>query len=66
MADYAARLSDYKNKGKCGLPEHTDSSRVLFNKLNKLHALVSSSKYIVILTGAGISTSAGIPVSTKT
>jgi len=61
MADYAARLSDYQNKGVCGLPENTDSSRVLLTKLKKLHELVVKSKHTVILTGAGISTSAGIP-----
>ena len=61
MADYAARLSEYKNKGMCGLPETIDSARVLQNKLKKLHELVVNSEHIVFLTGAGISTSAGIP-----
>jgi len=61
MADYASRLSKYPNKGKCGLPERIDTTRVLARKLRQLVKLVQSSKHIVILTGAGISTSAGIP-----
>ena len=58
---YASRLKFYPNKGKCGLPETFDSTRTLNNKLNKLHDLVKNSKTIVVLTGAGISTAAGIP-----
>lgn len=58
---YAARLSEYKNKGVVGLTEKFDNSRVLEAKLAKLHSLFVSSKSIVVLTGAGISTSAGIP-----
>jgi NAD+-dependent protein deacetylase sirtuin 6 len=73
MSDgYAARLSHYPNKGVCGLPESTDSSRVFQMKLRQLKELLSSSsssehqdrpqkKRIVLFTGAGISTSAGIP-----
>ncbi|GMI07645.1 hypothetical protein TrVE_jg13121 [Triparma verrucosa] len=58
---YAARLSEYKNKGVVGLTERFDSSRVLESKLDRLHKLLVSSKSVVVLTGAGISTSAGIP-----
>ena len=58
---YAGRLSDYKNKGVVGLAECFDSERVLLRKLDKFHQLVESSQKIVFLTGAGISTAAGIP-----
>lgn len=58
---YASRLKTYPNKGKCGLPEQYDSKRTLKIKLKKLFDLVESSKRIVFLTGAGISTAAGVP-----
>lgn len=58
---YASRLSHYPDKGVCGLPECIDSSRQLKNKLVKLKNLVKAASFITILTGAGISTSAGIP-----
>lgn len=58
---YAARLSEYPNKGVVGLPESFDSKRQLMFKFEKLTNWVRDSKHLVILTGAGISTSAGIP-----
>ena len=58
---YANRLSEYNNKGVCGLPESFESSRSIKIKLGKLVDLVKVSKHIVVLTGAGVSTSAGIP-----
>ena len=58
---YASRLSEYSNKGICNLPEIVESGRTLKNKLTKFADLVKASEYITILTGAGISTSAGIP-----
>ncbi|GKY99934.1 hypothetical protein MPSEU_000947000 [Mayamaea pseudoterrestris] len=66
MSDgYAARLKHYPDKGVCGLPENFDSSRVLTLKMNALAEMMDTSrsqpKRIVILTGAGISTAAGIP-----
>mmetsp|Transcript_49012 Transcript_49012/g.59324 ORF Transcript_49012/g.59324 Transcript_49012/m.59324 type:complete len:327 (+) Transcript_49012:30-1010(+) len=60
-AGYASRLSEYPNKGVCGLPETIDSERSIARKIDRLANLVKCSKYIVVLTGAGISTSAGIP-----
>jgi len=60
-AGYASRLSPYPNKGVCGLPESTDSTRSLSIKLRRLTNLVKNAKHMVVLTGAGISTSAGIP-----
>ncbi|KAH8097683.1 NAD-dependent histone deacetylase [Aureococcus anophagefferens] len=61
VGGYAARLSEYANKGVTGLPEAEDSKRVLTSKLSKLADLVKNAKKIAVLTGAGISTSAGIP-----
>ena len=62
---YAARLSYYAGKGLCGLPEREDSSRVLDQKLKRLcdylKPTAASERRIVVLTGAGISTAAGIP-----
>jgi mono-ADP-ribosyltransferase sirtuin 6 len=58
---YASRLSEYPNKGVVGLPESCDSKRAMTLKLRKLAELVRASSHLVILTGAGISTSANIP-----
>jgi len=60
-ATYADRLSDYPNKGVCGLAEKFDTRRALESKINKLAKLVRQSRHTVVLTGAGISTAAGIP-----
>lgn len=54
---YANRLSNYKNKGKCGLPESNESVRSLRIKLKKLAKMMKESNYVVVLTGAA----AGIP-----
>ncbi len=58
---YAARLSPYPNKGVVGLPERLDSKRQLNLKFARLAEWVHEAQHLVILTGAGISTSAGIP-----
>lgn len=58
---YASRLSAYPHKGVTGLPEREDSKRVLNTKLKRLVELVTAAERVVVLTGAGISTSAGIP-----
>jgi NAD+-dependent protein deacetylase sirtuin 6 len=60
-AGYASRLKEYPNKGVCGLPETKDSQRSYTNKIQKLVNYLKESKHTVLLTGAGISTSAGIP-----
>lgn len=60
-AAYAARLKDYRNKGVCGLPEVFDTPRVYASNMQKLASLVRISPRVVVLTGAGISTSAGLP-----
>eukprot|EP00804_Cyclotella_cryptica_P027029 CCRYP_013676-RB/>CCRYP_013676-RB protein AED:0.04 eAED:0.04 QI:99/1/1/1/0.5/0.66/3/362/493 len=60
-AGYAERLSEYPNKGVCGLPETYDSTRSLSSKLDALAKLLRLSSHTVVLTGAGCSTAAGIP-----
>jgi mono-ADP-ribosyltransferase sirtuin 6 len=60
-AGYASRLSDYPHKGVVGLPESFDTRRSVTVKVRRLAVLVQQSSYFVILTGAGISTSARIP-----
>uniref|UniRef100_A0A8C8A1G2 protein acetyllysine N-acetyltransferase n=1 Tax=Oryzias sinensis TaxID=183150 RepID=A0A8C8A1G2_9TELE len=59
--NYAAGLSPYADKGVCGLPEKFDSPEELKEKVQTLAELVKESQYLVVHTGAGISTSAGIP-----
>ncbi|RUS82878.1 hypothetical protein EGW08_009343 [Elysia chlorotica] len=59
--NYASGLSPYDNKGKCGLPETFDDPQTLEEKIKSLTSMVKQSKHIVVHTGAGISTSAGIP-----
>lgn len=58
---YASRLSEYKNKGVCGLPEVSDSRRQITSKTKQLARLIKEAKHVVVITGAGISTQAGIP-----
>lgn len=60
-AGYASRLKDYPNKGVCGLPETTETARAYQMKVEQLAGFMRQSKHTVVLTGAGISTSAGIP-----
>ncbi|XP_072167214.1 NAD-dependent protein deacylase sirtuin-6-like [Diadema setosum] len=59
--NYAEGLSPYDNKGKCGLPEKFDEPGVVAEKAKKLAELVRDSRHLVVHTGAGISTAAGIP-----
>ena len=61
MVDYAAGLSEYDNKGVCGLPEIPDAPDEVEEKIKKLVQLLKESKHPVVIVGAGISTSAGIP-----
>lgn len=59
--NYAAGLSPYENKGRCGVPERFDSDEEVERKVRELADLIQSSKHVVFHTGAGISTAAGIP-----
>ena len=59
--NYAEGLSAYEHKGKVNLTERFDSPDILESKLDELASLVRASKHLVVHTGAGISTSAGIP-----
>ncbi|XP_014844041.1 PREDICTED: NAD-dependent protein deacetylase sirtuin-6 [Poecilia mexicana] len=59
--NYAAGLSPYADKGVCGLPESFDSSEELKAKVESLAQLIKESEYLVVHSGAGISTSSGIP-----
>ncbi|XP_043576809.1 NAD-dependent protein deacetylase sirtuin-6 isoform X1 [Chiloscyllium plagiosum] len=59
--NYAAGLSEYEHKGKCGLPENFDPPDELERKVLELADLVRNASYVVVHTGAGISTSSGIP-----
>uniref|UniRef100_A0A8C7K0R5 protein acetyllysine N-acetyltransferase n=1 Tax=Oncorhynchus kisutch TaxID=8019 RepID=A0A8C7K0R5_ONCKI len=59
--NYAAGLSTYADKGVCGLPESFDSKEELKGKVEALAQLIRESQYLVVHSGAGISTSSGIP-----
>ncbi|CAH0399542.1 unnamed protein product [Chilo suppressalis] len=59
--NYAEGLSPYKHKGKLGLPEKFEPVDKLKTKCELLALLINQSKHVVVHTGAGISTSAGIP-----
>lgn len=61
--NYAAGLSNFPHihKGKCGLPEIYDSPDNLKRGVDQLVELIKNSKHMVVHTGAGISTAAGIP-----
>ncbi|XP_046966752.1 NAD-dependent protein deacetylase Sirt6 [Vanessa cardui] len=59
--NYAEGLSPYEHKGVLGVPEKFESIDKLNEKCIALAELIKESKHIVVHTGAGISTSAGIP-----
>lgn len=59
--NYAAGLSPYADKGRCGQPEIFDPPEDLQQKVEDLADLVRKSSNIVVHTGAGISTACGIP-----
>ena len=60
--NYADGLSPYEHKGKLGQTEIFDSPEEIDRKVNLLAKWISEeSTHTVFYTGAGISTSAGIP-----
>ncbi|CDS41431.1 NAD dependent deacetylase sirtuin 6 [Echinococcus multilocularis] len=59
--DYASALSEYENKGVCGIPEVRDPDYIFEQKVSVLTDLLRHSSYTVVHTGAGLSTAAGIP-----
>nr|CDS29651.1 NAD dependent deacetylase sirtuin 6 [Hymenolepis microstoma] len=59
--DYASSLSAYHDKGILGLPEIHDPASLFEQKVEVLTDLLRNSKHTVVHTGAGLSTSAGIP-----
>ena len=58
---YALRLSEYHDYGRCGIPEEADERASVDAKAVQLAAMIRDASHTVVHTGAGISTSAGIP-----
>jgi mono-ADP-ribosyltransferase sirtuin 6 len=59
--NYADGLSPYEHKGPCGQPELQDTEEEVDRKITELVELIKWSKHMIVITGAGIITSAGIP-----
>ncbi|KAG8182428.1 hypothetical protein JTE90_018311 [Oedothorax gibbosus] len=59
--NYAEGLSKYEDKGVCGLKEIYDDPSKLDEKISSLAQFIREANHVVVHTGAGISTSAGIP-----
>ncbi|CAF0977039.1 unnamed protein product [Didymodactylos carnosus] len=58
---YSENLSDYPHKGKVGMPELCETEEDLEKKVALMEQMIRSSLYTVAITGAGVSTAAGIP-----
>ncbi|XP_061365985.1 NAD-dependent protein deacetylase SRT1 [Gastrolobium bilobum] len=58
---YAEKLSYIEDVGNVGMAEYFDPSHVLRDKIERLAIMIKKSKHLVVFTGAGISTSCGIP-----
>ncbi|XP_039120334.1 NAD-dependent protein deacetylase SRT1 [Dioscorea cayenensis subsp. rotundata] len=58
---YAEKLSYREDVGKVGMAELFDPPHVLQQKIEELAIMIHKSKHLVAFTGAGISTSCGIP-----
>ncbi|XP_010252773.1 PREDICTED: NAD-dependent protein deacetylase SRT1 isoform X1 [Nelumbo nucifera] len=58
---YAEKLSYREDVGTVGMSEIFDPPDLLQQKIEELAMLIKKSKHLVVFTGAGISTSCGIP-----
>ncbi|KAI6688711.1 hypothetical protein NL676_025539 [Syzygium grande] len=58
---YAEKLSFIEDVGEVGMREFFDPPHVLQEKIERLAMTIKESKHLVVFTGAGISTSCGIP-----
>lgn len=58
---YAEKLSFIEDVGKVGMSEVFDPAALLQEKVETLASMLRKSKHLVAFTGAGISTSCGIP-----
>ncbi|KAL5794335.1 hypothetical protein ACOSP7_002929 [Xanthoceras sorbifolium] len=58
---YAKKLSYREDVGSVGMSEIFDQPHVLQQKIEEVAAIIKESKHLVAFTGAGISTSCGIP-----
>ncbi|KAI5674691.1 hypothetical protein M9H77_15055 [Catharanthus roseus] len=58
---YAEKLSYIEDVGNVGMTEFFDPPSVLVEKINQIAKMIQKSKHLVVFTGAGISTSCGIP-----
>lgn len=61
ILDYNSRLKPMPQKGLCGDPEYSEKPGDLRKKVSKLAELIRTARHCVVFTGAGISTSSGIP-----
>ncbi|GJQ86337.1 putative NAD binding protein [Trypoxylus dichotomus] len=59
--NYADGLSPYEDKGVLGIPEKFNSAEDVEQKCAQLAEWIKNARHVVVHTGAGISTSAGIP-----
>ncbi|ERN05726.1 NAD-dependent protein deacetylase SRT1 isoform X2 [Amborella trichopoda] len=58
---YAEKLSYREDVGSVGMSEIFDPPNLLESKIEELAMMIRKSKHLVVFTGAGISTSCGIP-----
>lgn len=58
---YAEKLSYIEDVGNVGMTEIFDPPHILQEKIARLTMMIRKSKHLVVFTGAGISTSCGIP-----
>ncbi|KAK4275309.1 hypothetical protein QN277_018415 [Acacia crassicarpa] len=58
---YAEKLSYIEDVGSVGMTEYFEPAQVLQEKIEQLAVVIKKSKHLVVFTGAGISTSCGIP-----